>query len=98
MGIEQAIKRKQRDIDSSDFIDEQVDYVDLKIEELKQAVREEVIKESSKDQNILLEKNRIRTAVWKALEHIETTSFQDLLLTTDERRALTEEIMQQLIG
>src|SRR5699024_9389141 len=75
-----------------------VDYVDLKIEELKQAVREEVIKESSKDQNILLEKNRIRTAVWKALEHIETTSFQDLLLTTDERRALTEEIMQQLIG
>jgi|SRR5690625_998293 len=98
MGIEQAIKRKQRDFDSDSFSDQQQDYVDIKIEELKQHVREEVIKESSKEQNLLVDKNKLRSAVWQALEHIESTSYQELFLTTEERRTLTEEIMQQLIG
>lgn len=98
MGIEQAIKRKQRDIDTGDISGTHLDYVAIKIEELKQQVREEVIKESSKDQNLLIDKSKLRSAVWQALEHIESSSYHELLLTTDERRTLTGEIMQQLIG
>src|SRR5699024_9984988 len=68
------------------------------IDELKKSVREDVIKQSSKNQNLLSDKEKLRASVWGSLEHNELMYFQDLLLTTDERLDLTEEIMQQLIG
>ena len=97
MGIEQAIKRKQRENGSSEgslWTPE----MEGQIEELKQSVREDVIKEGTKDQNILSDKDKLWVSVWRSLEHLESLHYQDLLLTTDDRRALTEEIMQQLIG
>src|SRR5699024_12680724 len=72
--------------------------VDEQIDELKKSVREDVIKQSSKNQNLLSDKEKLRASVWGSLEHNELMYFQDLLLTTDERLDLTEEIMQQLIG
>jgi pilus assembly protein CpaF len=97
MGIEQAIKRKQRETESKDNLLD-APYIDNEIDELKKAVREEVIKEGAKDQNILSDKDKIRVAVWQSLEQIEMMQYQDLLLTTEERLDLTEEIMQQLTG
>lgn len=98
MGIEKAIKRKQRDLDRASSNDDHGNYINVRTEELKQQVREEVIKESSKEQDLLIDKSKLRSAVWQALEKIEGFGYQDLFLTTDERRILTEEIMQQLIG
>lgn len=95
MGIEQAIKRKQRENHEDSTA---VYNVDEQIDELKKSVREDVIKQSSKNQNLLSDKEKLRASVWGSLEHNELMYFQDLLLTTDERLDLTEEIMQQLIG
>lgn len=97
MGIEQAIKRKQRETEGKGN-ELETPHVDTQIEELKKAVREEVIKEGAKDQTLLTDKDKIRAAVWQSLEHIEMMHYQDLLLTTEERRDLTDEIMQQLTG
>ena len=95
MSIEQAIKRKQRENNEDTTL---VHNIDEQIDELKKSVREDVIKQSSKKQNLLSDKDKLRAAVWASLEQVELMSFQDLLLTTDERLDLTEEIMQQLIG
>lgn len=97
MSIEQAIKRKQREnegLEDASWSPE----LDDQISELKKGVREEVIKEGNKDQKILSDKDKLWAAVWQSLEHIESLHYQDLLLTTEDRRNLTEEIMQQLIG
>lgn len=97
MSIEQAIKRKQREnegLEDTGWSPE----LDEQIGELKKSVREEVIKEGNKDQKILSDKDKLWASVWHSLEHIESLHYQDLLLTTDDRRNLTEEIMQQLIG
>src|SRR5690625_3394989 len=97
MSIEQAIKRKQREnegLEGASWSPE----LDDQISELKKSVREEVIKEGNKDQKILSDKDKLWAAVWQSLEHIELLHYQDLLLTTEDRRNLTEEIMQQLIG
>lgn len=97
MNIEQAIKQKQREAEDNDHASATAN-VNEQIDELKKAVREEVIKEGSKDQSLLTNENKIRSSVWESLEHIERTFYEDLLLTTAERRDLTEEIMQQLTG
>lgn len=72
--------------------------LDVEIDQLKQSVREDIVKQGNKDHKILSNNDRLRAAVWYSLEQKETMNHQDLLLTTDERKLLTDEIMQQLIG
>jgi len=96
MGIEQAIKRKQRQNEGHETLWNEE--LDVEVDQLKQSVREDIVKQGNKDHKILSNNDRLRAAVWYSLEQKETMNHQDLLLTTDERKLLTDEIMQQLIG
>ncbi|MFB4159392.1 CpaF family protein [Geomicrobium sp. JSM 1781026] len=97
MGIEQAIKRKQRE--SEGYNDELWSpELDKQVDELKKSVREDIVKQGNKDQKLLSNNDQLRASVWQSLEQQENMHYQDLLLTSEDRRVLTEEIMQQLIG
>ncbi|MDQ0298877.1 pilus assembly protein CpaF [Salibacterium salarium] len=96
MGIEQAIKKKQ--LENEGTSEEWGHEYENSIEQLKQAVREDVVKKGNKDHKLLTDVDKLRVAVWNALEDGEGDQFQELLLTAEDRKTLTEEIMQQLIG
>jgi len=94
MSIEQAIKRKQREAEG---IDDRLltPQTNTQIDELKKAIREDVIKEGAKDENVLSNHDKLRASVWQSLEQIERMHYQNLLLTTEDRRNLTDEIIQE---
>ncbi len=99
MSIEEAIKRKlysgeEEDNNSYSGMSHQ----DERVEELKRTVREHIMKESSRNKQLLLQKQVLNSAIWHYLEKESETQFRDLLLTNEEKRFIGEEIRQQMVG
>ncbi|TMW70680.1 CpaF family protein [Alteribacter natronophilus] len=98
MSIEEAIKRKLYTAEDEDNPYARSVHQDERVEELKKTVREHIMKETSRNKQLLLQKQALHSAIWHYLEKESETKFRELLLTNEEKRNIAEEIRQQMVG
>ncbi len=98
MSIEEAIKRKLYASDDHENPFARSQYQETRMEELKRTVRENIMKDTSKNKQLLLEVKALQTSVWNYLEKEGEGEFRELLLTNKEKQSLADEIVQQMIG
>ncbi|PYZ96817.1 ATPase [Alteribacter lacisalsi] len=98
MSIEEAIKRKLYTAEDEDNPYARSGHQSERVEELKKTVREHIMKETSRNKQLLLQKQALNSAIWHYLEKESETQFRELLLTNDEKRLTAEEIRQQMVG
>lgn len=95
MSIEEAIKQKI--FHSADDNGER-QFREERIDDLKRTVRENIMKDTSKNQSLLRDKSVLLPAVWNYVERESEGDFRELLLTYREKQNIVEDIVQQMIG
>ncbi|WP_026701263.1 CpaF family protein [Salibacterium aidingense] len=95
MSIEEAIKQKQYQEDREEASEQ---YKEERLHELKQTIREKLMKENNQNNRLLLEPERLSASIWSNLEKETDHAFRDLLLSNYEKRTVAEDIQQQLVG
>lgn len=98
MSIEEAIKRKIFVSDEEGNPYSRSQYQEERVDELKRIVREEIMKESSKNKHLLLQSKSLHTSVWSHLEKEGEGEFRELLLTNKEKQGIADDIVQQMVG
>lgn len=96
MSIEEAIKQKIYSSSENDTIEST--FRIQRIDDLKKAVRENIMKDTSKNQSLLRDKKVLYPAVWNYVEKESESAFRELLLTNREKQNVVDEIVQQMIG
>ncbi|MED1746577.1 CpaF family protein [Brevibacillus borstelensis] len=97
MRVEEAIRQKKAGATGEGPAEGRAQE-NVQLPELKQAVRERIIEQNKKDQQLLSQPELLRQVIWKVLEEESESRFGHALLTLEEKRTMVEEIVQQLVG
>ncbi|WP_066058042.1 CpaF family protein [Robertmurraya korlensis] len=99
MRIEEAIKKKQvSQIDGNENAVILAHTLDKKVDDLKYIVRQDILAKFGEDPELLNKAEMLKQLTWRLLEEKYESTHIDLLLTTDEKRIIAEDIVRNLVG